>query len=183
MPNPTRCCPRPETSKTAAGPATQLPLGLRVPHRNPRKFLILHRSALAVAWSTAFPNHDFGTGRLRRYSLDSFERACDRAEAEWAGKHRSGSDRLPHDWPDMSLDALWGHLNAPGNEAPKSTYDALFFELSAYGLSQLTKPNCQRRLAALSTAQVRTIIQALIRSRAKNPNITDELIAKLGDQL
>jgi hypothetical protein len=100
-----------------------------------------------------------------------------------AGKHRSGNDRLPHDWPDMSLDALWDHFNAPSNEAAKSTYDALFFELSACGLSQLAKSNCQGRLAALSTAQLRTIIQALIRSRAKYPNITDELIAKLGDQL
>lgn len=83
----------------------------------------------------------------------------------------------------MSLDALWDRLNRPGNEAPKATYDALFYELSTYGLSQLAKPTCQGRLAALSTAQLRTIIQALIRSRAKYPNITDELIAKLGDQL
>jgi hypothetical protein len=108
---------------------------------------------------------------------------CSDTDRRTAGKHRSGSDRLPHDWSDMSLDALWDRLNTPGNEAPKSTYDALFFELSACGLSQLAKSNCQRRLAALSTAQLRTLIHALMRSRAKYPNITDELIAKLGDQL
>jgi hypothetical protein len=108
---------------------------------------------------------------------------CRDIDRRTAGKHRSGSDRLPHDWSDMSLDALWDRLNTPGNEAPKSTYDALFFELSACGLSQLAKSNCQRRLAALSTAQLRTLIHALMRSRAKYPNITDELIAKLGDQL
>jgi hypothetical protein len=99
------------------------------------------------------------------------------------GKHRSGNDRLPHDWSEMSLHALWDRLNTPGNEAPKATYDALFYELSAYGLSQLAKPTSQGRLAALSTAQLRTLIEALIRLCARHPNITDELIAKLGDQL
>jgi hypothetical protein len=108
---------------------------------------------------------------------------CRNTDRQMAGKRGSGNDRLPQDWPDMSLDALWDHLNGCDNEAPKSTYDALFFELSANGISQLANPSCQKRLAALSTAQLLRILEALIRSRARYPNITDELIVKLGDQL
>jgi hypothetical protein len=106
---------------------------------------------------------------------------CRGADRQMAAKRRSDNDRLPHDWIDMSLDALWDHLNRRRNEAPKSTYDALFFELSAYGLSQLVNPNCQERLSALSIAQLRTIIEALIRSRARYPNITDELLIALDE--
>jgi hypothetical protein len=106
----------------------------------------------------------------------AFCNACRNTNAGTSDKHHN--DRLPHDWFEMSLDALWDYLNKPRGEAAKSTYDALFFELCAYG-----KRRCQDRLAALSTRQLRRLIEALIRSRARHPNITDELIMKLGDQL
>jgi len=67
--------------------------------------------------------------------------------------------------------------------APQSTCDALLWELREYGLPQLTKPDCRRRLADLSTAQIRDLIAALIRLRPKYPIITNELIAKVGEQL
>jgi hypothetical protein len=94
---------------------------------------------------------------------------------------------VPHNWDDMSLDALWAALNRAArdryNAAPQSTYDAAVYELRTYGIAQLEKPNCRRRLADLSTAQVRELIAALIRLRPKYPKITDELIGKVGDQL
>jgi hypothetical protein len=67
--------------------------------------------------------------------------------------------------------------------AAQSTYDALLWELREQGIAQLEKPECRRRLSELSTKQLRDLIAALVRLRAKWPKITDELIGVLGDQL
>jgi hypothetical protein len=61
-------------------------------------------------------------------------------------------------------------------QAPQSTYDALLYELRTYGLAQLNKPNCLRRLSALSSDQLNELIAALLRLRPKYPAITDELL-------
>ena len=76
---PDSCNPRNENRADAYRPAISW-----------RKLLILQWSALSRAWDIAFPQHDFGTGRLRQYSLDSFERSCDRAEADRAGARQRG---------------------------------------------------------------------------------------------
>jgi hypothetical protein len=65
--------------------------------------------------------------------------------------------------------------------AAQSTVDALVWELRTYGIPQLGKPNCQRRLSDLSTKQGHELIAALLRLRPRYPAITDELILKLGD--
>ena len=67
--------------------------------------------------------------------------------------------------------------------ASQATYDAILYELRTYGISQLAKPNCRRRLFDLSTEQVRELIAALMRLRPRYPAITDDLLLKLGDQL
>ena len=51
------------------------------PHTSWRKNLLLHRWWLVPLWDRCFPSHDLATGRLKRYPLDTFERACDLAEA------------------------------------------------------------------------------------------------------
>ena len=66
---------------------------------------------------------------------------------------------------------------------PQSTYDAVLYELRTYGLAHLANSNCQRRLADLSTFQMRELIAALIQLRPKYSSITDELLLKLGEQL
>jgi hypothetical protein len=58
-----------------------------------RKLLILQRSALLHAWCSVFPKHDFGAGHLARYPFDTFERACDEAEA---GGSRALSPDISH---------------------------------------------------------------------------------------
>jgi hypothetical protein len=60
---------------------------------------------------------------------------------------------------------LWDRLNDPRRwpEAPQSTHDAALFELREYGITQLEKPNCQRRLAVLSPKQLEDVIAALLR--------------------
>jgi hypothetical protein len=67
--------------------------------------------------------------------------------------------------------------------ASQATCDAILYELRTYGISQLAKPDCRRRLFDLSTEQVRELIAALMRLRPKYPAITDDLLLKLGDQL
>jgi hypothetical protein len=65
----------------------------------------------------------------------------------------------------MSVGALWDRLNDQRrwSEAPRPTYDAALFELREYGIPQLAKPNCQRRLAMLSPKQLEDVIAALLR--------------------
>jgi hypothetical protein len=67
--------------------------------------------------------------------------------------------------------------------APQTTYDAALWELRTYGLAQLTKENCRRRLSDLSTKQLRELIAVLMRLRPQYSMINDELLLKLGDLL
>jgi hypothetical protein len=131
-----------------------------------RRLLILNRENLLKVWDAAFPKHDFGTGRLRRYSLESFERACKQAEAEHA--RQSQAKALPQ---------------STAKRAPQSTYEALLWELREYGLAQLAKQNCRERLAGLSTDQLRELIAALMRLRSRYLTISEELLRKLAEQL
>jgi hypothetical protein len=110
-------------------------------------------------------------------------RASDRLTR--GGRPRPSAD-FPRDWDGMSLRALFDQLNRARRQhgAAQSTYDAVFYELRTYGLAQLAQANCRRRLADLSTVQVRELIAALIRIRPQYPTtITDDLIGLLGDQL
>jgi hypothetical protein len=82
-----------------------------------------------------------------------------------------------------SLDYAWDELNRLAreryNEAPKATFDAVLFELRTYGLPQLSKSNCQRRLADLSIAQLKNLMAGLQQRRSQYPNVSDELLAAL----
>jgi hypothetical protein len=93
-------------------------------------------------------------------------------------KHEPG---LPSNWDQTSVRELWDRLNDPRRwpEAPQSTYDAALCELCECGITQLAKPNCQRRLAMLSPKQLEGVTAALLRLQPRNQMITDELIATL----
>jgi len=73
--------------------------------------------------------------------------------------------------------------NLPSPDAPRSTYDAALWELRTYGVAQLAKENCRRRLSDLSTKQLRELTVALMRLRPQYSMINDELLLKLGDLL
>jgi len=73
--------------------------------------------------------------------------------------------------------------NPASQDAAQSTYDAALWELRTYGLAQLAKENCRRRLCDLSTKQLRELIAALARLRSQYSMINDELLLKLGDLL
>ena len=67
--------------------------------------------------------------------------------------------------------------------AAASTIEALMFSLRERGGAALSERACRTRLADLSVDQVRSVIARLIAMRLRYPNITDDLLFKLGEQL
>src|SRR5262245_23435685 len=65
------------------------------------------------------------------------------------------------------------------SEAPEATLHAALHELRTYGLSQLNKPDCQRRLSDLSAAQLKKLIASLQQRRGQYPGVLDELLTTL----
>jgi hypothetical protein len=65
--------------------------------------------------------------------------------------------------------------------AAPSTVEAVMYELRTYGLAAIAGPNCQRRLADLSNAQLRQVIERLDRLRPNYPAITDNLLFSLAE--
>jgi hypothetical protein len=83
---------------------------------------------------------------------------------------------LSREWDDLSMETLFARFPCVRRRhgGAQSTYDALLHALRTYGLAALERPNCLRRLADLSTAQVRELIAALIRLRPQHATtITD----------
>jgi len=85
---------------------------------------------------------------------------------------------------DVSLERAWAELNkqTPASAA-KSTVEALMFSLRERGTAALAEPECRRRLAALSIAQVREVLARLMTLRPNYPAIDDELLFLVGEQL
>jgi hypothetical protein len=83
---------------------------------------------------------------------------------------------------NTSLDRVWRELNERGDRpAPQATFDALLYELRTLGLAAFKNPSCRRRLADLSDPLLRELLAALIRTRARYPAITDELLIALDE--
>ena len=82
---------------------------------------------------------------------------------------------------DVSLERTWHEIcrAAREREAPEATYNAAVYELRTYGLPQLSNPNCQRRLADLSAAQLKNLMTCLQQWRGQYPKVSDELLAML----
>jgi hypothetical protein len=119
-----------------------------------RKILILQRGALAEAWCTMFPKHDFGTARLYRYSTDAFEAACDRAQAKAAGRHAATLKRLRCLLKeDVSLDRALSEINRQGNRpTPQVIIEAIWICIRERGLAALNEPDTKQRLAYCDAA-------------------------------
>jgi hypothetical protein len=120
-----------------------------------RKILILQRGALAEAWCTMFPTHDFGTARLYRYSTDAFEAACDRAQAKAVGRQTHATlqrmGRLLKE--DVSLDRALSEINRQGNRpTPRVIIEAIWICIRERGLAALNEPDTKQRLASCDAA-------------------------------
>lgn len=75
------------------------------------------------------------------------------------------------------------HRHHFADHAAASTAEAAVYELRTHGLAQLRKPNCQRRLGALSPEQVREVIARLIKLRPQYSKIDDEMLLQLEERL
>jgi hypothetical protein len=71
----------------------------------------------------------------------------------------------------------------PQPRTPQVTIEALVYQLREHGLPELAKPDCQERLAALSSDQLRELIGRLMGLRPKYLAITDDLLLALGEQI
>jgi hypothetical protein len=130
-----------------------------------RKILILQRGALAEAWCTMFPKHDFGTARLYRYSTDAFEAACDRAQAKAAGRHAATLKRLRCLLKeDVSLDRTLSDINRQGNRpTPQVTIEAIWLCVRERGIVALKEPPNLERLSRCDKAALAQIDARLAR--------------------
>lgn len=89
-----------------------------------------------------------------------------------------------HTGLDMNnAERTWRGLLPERDGAAASTVEAAMYELRTYGIGQLEKPNTQRRLSELSTRQMHEVIERLEKLRPKYPQITDELISTLREQI
>ena len=83
----------------------------------------------------------------------------------------------------ISLERACGEISRAAreryNEAPKATYDAVVYELRTNGISQLSQPNCRRRLGDLSGAQIKAVMASLQARRNEYPKVSDELLKAL----
>jgi hypothetical protein len=84
---------------------------------------------------------------------------------------------------NVTLERAWHEINRPTDCAAASTVEALMLALRERGAAALAEPDCQRRLADMSTAQVRDILARLMALRPAYPAIDDELLFLLGEQL
>ncbi len=85
----------------------------------------------------------------------------------------------PADLQAMYDDALRAQRARYG--AAPTTVEALIFSLGERGSAALAEQNCQRRLAELSPAQVREVIERLGRLQSKFSLITDSLLLNLAE--
>jgi hypothetical protein len=95
--------------------------------------------------------HDFGTGRLRRCSISTFQELCDRAETELADRKPDQKierlRRLMRD--DVSFEATWNELNNPScRPTPQATIEAIWLSIRERGLKSLKETKNKQRLAS-----------------------------------
>jgi hypothetical protein len=132
-----------------------------------RKLLLLQRAPYLRAWDSSFPAHDVMTLRPHRYRLDSFEAACDRAEAEAKTQPPSAAVQQARRrmQADISLDRLWHELNDPARRpTPAVVVEAIMHCVRERGVKALEGPaNIERlnRCDAAALAQIDTRVAKL----------------------
>jgi hypothetical protein len=86
---------------------------------------------------------------------------------------------------DISLERAWYEINRAAHErsgeSPETTYQAVLYQLRTDGLSQLSKANCQQRLADLSPTQLKSLMAVLQHRRSQYPNVCDALLTTLAE--
>ena len=83
----------------------------------------------------------------------------------------------------QAADRTWRGPPPERTEAAPTTVEALMLSLRSGGCTALAETKTQGRLADLSVAQVRQVVERLEHLRPEYPQITDELIVTLQEQL
>ena len=93
--------------------------------------------------------------------------------------------REKKDWDaaEAKADRTLAGLPPQYDGAAQSTVDALMYELREHGVDRLNKADTRRRVADLSATQVRQIIERLKKLQPQYPNITEELLEALREQI
>ena len=129
-----------------------------------RKHLLHLRARLWEAWDRLFPEHDLGTGRLRRSSLDSFERACDRVD-ELARRQRVSEEilrarRLLSE--NVSIERAWNEINDPHSRpTPQSIIEGILHCVRQRGIAALDETKNIERLRQCDPAAMAQIEQRI----------------------
>ena len=86
---------------------------------------------------------------------------------------------------NVTLERAWAEIKRAHfhGRAAESTVEALMLALRERGAAALAEPECQKRLANISTAQMRDVLARLMALRPSYPAIDDELLFLLGKQL
>jgi hypothetical protein len=107
------------------------------------------------------------------------------AERKVLAADQKERERIKRTWDaaNAKADRTSAGLPPQYDGAAQSTVEVLMYELREYGVDRLKKPYTRQRLADLSVAQVREIIERLIKLRPLHPSITDELIETLSEQV
>jgi hypothetical protein len=94
----------------------------------------------------------------------SFCRASRAADAPRARRPQQRDGRIPENWEDMTLDALWQHLNS-GRQTSQSTINAIMFCVRARGVAALQEPENLERLERCDAAARKQINDRIERLR------------------
>jgi hypothetical protein len=117
----------------------------------------------------------------------TFAAACEAADAKQASKspdpHLDKLRQLMAD--EVTLDRAYSKIHREHfrGRAAARTVEALMLSLRERGTAALAEPQTRRRLATLSSAQVREVLARLIALRPSYPAIDDDLLFLLGEQL
>jgi hypothetical protein len=106
---------------------------------------------------------------------------AERLQLATEGKERARIKRY-WDAANAKADRTLAGLPPQYDGAAQSTIEVLMFDLRTHGVDRLNKSYTRQRLADLSTAQIKQIIERLKKLRP-HPNITDELIEILSEQI
>src|SRR5262245_12090298 len=112
---------------------------------------------------------------------DTFEHACRKADRKAAARpqdHRLERLRQLLE-SEVSLERAWHELKRGDGQAPQATVEALVYGLRR-GVSELVKPDAQRRLSELNEDQLGAVC---LRVQAFKPNIAPAWSADDADLL
>jgi hypothetical protein len=143
-----------------------------------RQRLLRHRARLSEAWNRLFPEHDFGSGRLREPRSLAADAWNDPGWAEAAREyHKDRADRpavvdikrerlvrlreLMAD--NVSLDRAWTELNGD-RPTPQVTIEAILHCVREHGIAALDEPQNIERLChcdAIALTQINQRIAKL----------------------